>query len=469
MDTRPTKNGKKNSKRASVPSQEAGNGCGHYFPQKHRYCRIPCITNRRYCGHHASEEEDYGKEDSTAGKDHESSNKNKKRKRMPCPIDPRHSIYCADLERHIVKCPTKVQQDKSEQHFAYEKNINARQATSGALLLPPLTHERWQEAFSDSEVVTKFLAKVRNAAKTYIPHIPLETIKEVVRTEMPTQQEELKGNSDRHGEQNRAIVHHLQKRQLLQPDYACIELGAGRGGLSLEVSKVAPELNVTFIDRAGGRHKVDGHLPATVTHRRIRMDLRHVNFAKLCPCNQQRQTLNTHNGDANITQASSCDLVGYSKHLCGSATDLSLRGLTIDPAVRKGVKGIVIALCCHDKLSWEEYLHPDFMTNELGFSPTEFQWLMKLTSWATCCNDKKKNCVKNDSDKETPATPNTRFGLSIKEQREFGRWSKRLIDVGRVRYLQEYCQMEAKLVHYCTEDQSLENCLLVAIPQGFDV
>lgn len=42
-----------------------------------------------------------------------------------------------------------------------------------------------------------------------------------------------------------------------------------------------------------------------------------------------------------------------------------------------------------------------------------------------------------------------------------GRKCKRLIDAGRVEYLRSL-GLEAKLVHYCDVEDSVENCLLLA-------
>ena len=50
---------------------------------------------------------------------------------------------------------------------------------------------------------------------------------------------------------------------------------------------------------------------------------------------------------------------------------------------------------------------------------------------------------------------------SKSERALLGRKCKRIIDAGRVAYL-ETLQLRAKLVHYCDVQDSIENCLLVA-------
>ena len=51
-------------------------------------------------------------------------------------------------------------------------------------------------------------------------------------------------------------------------------------------------------------------------------------------------------------------------------------------------------------------------------------------------------------------------------RRELGRMCKRLLDVGRLRYLQEHARMAGQLQTYCDEAISPENVLLLAWPQA---
>ena len=47
-------------------------------------------------------------------------------------------------------------------------------------------------------------------------------------------------------------------------------------------------------------------------------------------------------------------------------------------------------------------------------------------------------------------------------QKELGRQIKRLIDLGRVKYLQQFLGFEAEIVYYCPPEVSPENALLLA-------
>jgi tRNA:m4X modification enzyme len=82
--------------------------------------------------------------------------------------------------------------------------------------------------------------------------------------------------------------------------------------------------------------------------------------------------------------------VSLSKHLCGSATDLTLAclskfQLSVGDAnqVNQGTDGILIALCCHHRCTFDSYINLDYL-ERLGIHATEFDWIARMSSWATC-------------------------------------------------------------------------------------
>lgn len=56
-------------------------------------------------------------------------------------------------------------------------------------------------------------------------------------------------------------------------------------------------------------------------------------------------------------------------------------------------------------------------------------------------------------------------GLDIKEREIIGYQCKRVIDTGRVKYLEQY-GFDVKLVYYVDPATSLENCALIATPKA---
>lgn len=135
---------------------------------------------------------------------------------------------------------------------------------------------------------------------------------------------------------------------------------------------------------------------------RIRCDLRHVHLAAVFPTN----------------------LVGVAKHLCGAATDLALKAL-----VTSNATAVVIATCCHHACNWDDYVGRATVDHDA------FDTAVRHASWATspACDDK----------------------------RTFGRRSKRLIDRGRIAYLQAH-GFTALLRPYCDASLSPENIVIQA-------
>ena len=86
-----------------------------------------------------------------------------------------------------------------------------------------------------------------------------------------------------------------------------------------------------------------------------------------------------------------CGLVGVGKHLCGAATDLSLRCLmkALEGGVKDGcgqgvkVRGVAMAMCCHHRCVWEELVGQDLLTQQ-GFTREDFDLITHMSSWATC-------------------------------------------------------------------------------------
>lgn len=195
-------------------------------------------------------------------------------------------------------------------------------------------------------------------------------------------------NSQRHEEQQRSIVGHMEKKDMLAKGHVYVEMGAGRGTLSLTLREALPACNIVLVERGSQRYKVDPkmvdrHATASDTlaasggsngidpaagcagsFERVRIDIAHLNLRKVAAVQQQK-------------------VVVTGKHLCGGATDLALRcavntlaplpptapGLaavelsaaaqpTQDTLGAQGgtLRGIAIATCCHHRCDEQSYL-----------------------------------------------------------------------------------------------------------------
>ena len=186
------------------------------------------------------------------------------------------------------------------------------------------------------------------------------------------------------------------------------------------------------------------------------------------------------------------DLVLTGKHLCGSATDLSLRSLfpeyekniernTENIKTRPTPTGVCVATCCHHRCEWGSYVNRGFIA-EQGFSEVEFGWLTRMSSWGVLgaaghggsADDadehkgKKRKIPENENEVNdrldtinNTCPPSDGLDMSPKEKHKLGCMIKTFLDVGRLRWLQEK-GFKGSVRGYCEKKTSPENRLLVA-------
>ncbi|XP_006813922.1 tRNA:m(4)X modification enzyme TRM13 homolog, partial [Saccoglossus kowalevskii] len=85
----------------------AGIHCSYFVARKRRYCKLSPAIGKIYCGEHAHLDKDAQAESN--------------RKRIQCPLDPKHSIYEDQLKHHLTKCNSR----EKNKPIYYEKNLNS--------------------------------------------------------------------------------------------------------------------------------------------------------------------------------------------------------------------------------------------------------------------------------------------------------------------------------------------------------
>lgn len=244
--------------------------------------------------------------------------------------------------------------------------------------------------------------RVEQAFDASVGEIPLEKLRHACCDALLDEKQQAGASKSvlRHIEQQASILEHMARANLLtDPAAAFVELGAGRGMLSLALAQLFPTGLFVLVDRAHTRGKADrsigseaegGEAKKTVV--RAKIDIRHLNLA-------------------GMDEICGKPVVCMSKHLCGVATDLSLRAIaqtlpdasasgppasTLEVASQESVdrgsaarsissafSGLAIALCCHHVCAWQDYINPAFFLAQ-GFKPHEFELLTGMTSWTTC-------------------------------------------------------------------------------------
>ena len=190
----------------------------------------------------------------------------------------------------------------------------------------------------------------------------------------------------KHLKQISSIVTHVDKLVTDDDKSTClVELGAGRGKLSywFEQSRINKDsseektknfkFNILLIERGSQRFKFDGMLKKDMEEtnaefERIRIDLKDL-FINKVPLIQR-----------------SSDFIMYGKHLCGCATDFSLRCLKHaleDPTEAEiKFKGLVLAVCCHHKCEWDSFCGKDFL-KKYNIDSKLFYIIRSISSWST--------------------------------------------------------------------------------------
>jgi hypothetical protein len=83
--------------------------CMHFLPRKRRHCTVPCSPGSRYCGNHQP-----------VG-------------RIPCPVDPSHTINEGDAARHITRCTDATRVVRIASLPCYCRRINCGATTDADL------------------------------------------------------------------------------------------------------------------------------------------------------------------------------------------------------------------------------------------------------------------------------------------------------------------------------------------------
>lgn len=433
-------------------------------------------AGKRFCGEHAGAAE----EENT-------------RKRILCPLDPKHTVYEDQLAKHLKKCNSR--EKPKPDFFIQDINAGLTDETEIPEQLVPISS-------LSEEQLENLIKKLKKASKGLN-----STLKDHIMSH-PALSDALSDpkNGDsaiKHLKQQASILGNIEKLKLLGPRRCFVEFGAGKGKLSHWVDialKDAEKVHFILVEKVTTRFKVDGkHRKKNSVFERLQIDIQHLCLNKIP-----------------VLREGKLPVVGIGKHLCGVATDLALRCLVetyaasyeerneeplakrikndktekeINTLTKEGseknvpekwtpVAGIVIALCCHHRCDWRHYVGKEYF-RALGLGAVEFHYFQRMSSWATCGRQKASlessditTKRKNDDSEEhdggecsitEESTDNLPGLLTVEEKKKIGRLCKLLIDQGRIQYLEQK-GFNPALQYYTDPLVSLENVLLTALP-----
>lgn len=308
----------------------------------------------------------------------------------------------------------------------------------------------------------------------------------------------------------------MQSRDLLLQNGTYVELGSGSAEFSDALANaIRGTPSFLLVDRKSFKHAHDSRIresPYCKSVTRIVVDIKDLKLSKVEALQQQDVNIqdNISNNIATATK-----IVGIAKHLCGAATDISLRCLSgYQQDVQGGVEGAIITVCCHHACSFTSYINPEYLEKH-SISQRDFGFLSVLSAWATCWGlegkvsvgkvattmttaattiGEKRNIDQfqdgeersdmdngdDDDDDEEDAhavageihgdeageencnskSDSHWSGMDLEHRREFGRRCKRILDLGRALHLQKM-GLQVELAYYVPKEMSLENMMLI--------
>ncbi|QLQ80879.1 hypothetical protein HG537_0E02340 [Torulaspora globosa] len=403
--------------------------CGFYMNQKRRYCGMTTKTGSSYCLEHL--EVNNGTQD--------------EKRRVPCPLDPNHTVWASNLGRHVKKCNKLKLLHVNDNEPFYVRDCNVLRGDELGC----------GESPHPNELVIQSIPALEQIYAERFLDLPLQCkSNEYMESHRCA---ELVSNR-KHALQQSSLIQHMLDQRLLQ-DTRFIEFGCGRAELSRYIHQVALQQNAgappsfTLIDRASNRMKFDSKFKedfeklrgapadAAIT-RRCKIDIKDLKLDPLLDADR--------------------DEVAVSKHLCGVATDLTLRCIANSDRLNRqgGLKGVCIAMCCRHVCDPDQYVNRPFIESLLrGKSDLSyrdfFNSLRKMCSWAT--SGRREGLNEHDIGGHFTNLP-----LGRREQ--LGLMARRIIDEGRRQWVCENLtnrDYAVELIKYTTPDVSLENVAML--------
>lgn len=454
--------------------------CRFIVPRKNRRCGLQAASGGGgYCGIHAAEA-------SEGSNDSDGQGRHDRARRVPCPIDPSHTVLASKLAKHVLKCPkkTEVQRLREQSFFREDCNLSTEGRTaSGAATSTRAVRER-MEAMLGPEFEA-LVARVSAAAarlgaaddSTFCCETPLEL--QPWLSSLEWLQSESRVQEPRHAVQRVSICGHVGKlfglfaavdddegagkhRSGSFGDVSVVELGAGRGYVGAMLAEAGGLSHCVLNDVRSYRYKADRVLRKTGAAR-----------VERATCDLKDFCLS----DMNTLQGRRCVVLG--KHLCGGATDLALRCVAacrpsdcsgspfpgeeaggVSSGAPEGggqpprILALGIATCCHHRCTPSTYVGAGVL-RENGFSDCDLENVFWLSSWATLKGG-------GHGVPEPPGRDDLYFSsLTLQRKVDVGRHCKQLLDAGRLEWLRRR-GFSIKGVRYVDPEITPENFLLLA-------
>lgn len=312
---------------------------------------------------------------------------------------------------------------------------------------------------TSSEVVRGVIERLEGIWAVYEPTISEELIvSEAAPVDGITSSSRIK-----HVVQNESIIQHLRFAEMWNSKALYVEWGSGNAFLSTQLQQQLHSDHI-LIDRKNPKTKVDYKRDLNQLWKRLTIDIKDVALDAIPEVSQPFPVSSSTNLASNADSSSSTpaeeqqsrprSVYSFSKHLCGAATDLTIRCLEQHKSAA-GDDALMVALCCHHQCTWRSYVGRTFFEDVLGLDREDFDIITRMSSWATSTD------LAHASPASSESLESGDHGLTREEKRLWGWRCKRLLDVGRAHYLSTM-GYTTHFRYYVPSAVSPENILLVA-------
>lgn len=418
--------------------------CEYIIPQKKRRCGMSRASNTNYCVEHSQGNAEV-KDD-------------KERVRVPCPLDPSHTVWKHNLKKHVRICnKAKITQATAAQPY-FVKDLNRGPA------------ELVENELNNANLIesVQLLLEALNEYEE-----PQEQIKKNEFMES-NRLIELSNTIKKHAKQQSSLIQNLFDVELI-PSGKIMEFGCGRAEFSRYINQTIINNDpyqlqddlpkYVLIDRGSNRMKFDKKFqddlmalsknPEKVKQRiaidRLKLDIKDLKLSTV---------IEEHDG-----------CLAISKHLCGVATDLTLRCLQNCIEETNGkfkLQGICIAMCCRHVCNARDYINPDYIISFLESKHSQINYktffghLSKMCSWAT---SGRRPGMNDDDIVQIEGDNQEQLSISLLQREKIGLFARYLIDNGRLEWVKQNLMnnkmKNAKIIKYIEPDVSRENNALL--------
>ncbi|KAK9901520.1 hypothetical protein WJX75_000124 [Coccomyxa subellipsoidea] len=356
--------------------------CQHFLQEKMRFCSFQCKAGFDRCGNHIS---------GTGAA-----------QRVPCPIDPRHTVLLREMDWHLPRCPKALQLQKQQTQPYYIPDCNAgnsdashcesewmaangrsqneecaadadtlKSAAQRIAYARSLGPEEFSALLARIQLAYDQVCKTTGGAAEAIPRECFSILETPAGQKLPTTQH-VKAFTIKHARQQAAILGQMQQAGLLQKPRSTtfVEFGAGKGYLSCMLEESFGAAELVMVDCVSFRMTAD-------------RTLRRLGAKLLRPAEGASTAPSLSSGLATVSVDTSCS---------GGGSEAG------------GLLGFAVATCCHHRCTWKHYVGKTLFRS-LGFSAADFQLISWMTGWALCGHGRpreRQSAASSSDDEDVP-------------------------------------------------------------------